>query len=70
MGKKKFGAALYTDQPDEHYVVVINPWGMVSGKPRQQLDVDCCGTWLRAVFGLKQPGIVEAIYVMDTVSFV
>ena len=65
MGKKLLDP-LYTDEPEEHYLVVINPWGMVSNRQRKQWDIDCCGAWLRAIFGLG-PGLVEAIYVMDTV---
>lgn len=68
---KKMGAAKYTDKPDEHVVVVINPWGMVTGRPRLKPDIDRCGSWLSAVFsdGTRvDTGLVEMIYTMDTVS--
>jgi hypothetical protein len=68
MAKKKFGAAKYTDLPEEHYLVVINPWGMVSGRPRGMRDAQCCAAWLRGVFGVEIEGLVEAIFMMDTVS--
>ena len=60
----------YTDKPEEHFIVVLNPWGMPNSN-RVQRDIDAFGLWLRYIFNsLEQSScIVETVYVMNTVSY-
>lgn len=69
MGPKPIKRKKYADKPKEPLVVVLNPWGFPNNG-RGQRDVDAFATWLRCMLsGLGQPDcIVEAVYVMNTVS--
>ncbi|KLO15047.1 hypothetical protein SCHPADRAFT_996154 [Schizopora paradoxa] len=63
----KFKQKKYTNKPEEHFIVVLNPWGMPNVN-RIDRDVDAFGVWLRYMFSsLGQPSCnVEAVYIMNT----
>lgn len=69
-GGKKTGPP-YLDHPDCKYIVIIDPWGMVSAKDRKEIDVHRVGAWIR--FMLRTPDepnqdiLVEAVYMRSTV---